>query len=416
DIERLFYRLLGEDAIEEENHLNKAGFASQYIRLGKKCNEFQPGRRQLKLQVRVSPCLKAAKPKAKKAAKGKGKNAVSEYPLSTNVSSPVQAAASRKRKASSNDYDGGGEMHPNGYYRDSFVVADNDESEDSYFEPVREAGKSRTKRKEPRELGPPITTDEKMANLSDVHRVIVEAFVTEGREVCRKIMNERQLRKHPFTDTVLREMAINFPSSVSEMNRIPDINEEMVKIHSKSFLHLIKRYHDTFEQMMQPQEERDHDPNHKNVIDLVTDDEEAEEEAEEDDYGDIDFDDETESSQEQRSSYFDPSNGPGPATYHPPAHIAQFNSQIAQSQRAAPASSAKSKTPTGRGDTTGGSTYKKNGYYGKGKRKASGTGSRSTSGAVKKGVTAKKKSSAAPKRSTGGGGGGFGGGIGMMPV
>jgi len=200
------------------------------------------------------------------------------------------------------------------------------------------------------------------------------------------------------------------------MNRIPDINEEMVKIHSKSFLVLIKRYHDTFEQMMQPQEERDHDPNHKNVIDLVTDDEEAEEEAEEDDYGDIDFDDETESSQEQRSSYFNSSSGPGPVTYHTPAHVAQFNSQIVQSQRAAPALSARSKTPAGRGGATSGSNYNKNSYYGKGKRKASGTGSRSTSGVVKKSVTTKKKSSAAPKRSTGGSGGGFGGGIGMMPV
>jgi len=386
------------------------------LQLGKKCNEFQPGRRQLKLQVRVSPRSNVAKPKAKKAAKGKGKNAVFEYPLSTNVSSPVHAATSRKRKASSDDYDGDGEMHANGYCRDSFVVADNDESDDSYFEPVREVGKSRTKRKEPRELGPPITTDEKMANLSDVHRVIVEAFVAEGREVCRDIMNERQLRKHPFTDTVLREMAINFPSSVSEMNRIADINEEMVKIHSKSFLALIKRYHDTFEHMMQPQEERDHDPNHKNVIDLVTDDEEAEEEAEEDDYGDIDFDDETESSQEQRSSYFNSSHGPGPVTYHPPAHVAQYNSQIAQSQRIAPAPSARSETPAGRGGATGDDTWKQNSYYGKGKRKASGTGSRSTSGAIKKGVTTKTKSSAAPKRSTGGGGGGFEGGIGMMPV
>ncbi|KAL9032427.1 MAG: hypothetical protein Q9214_007974, partial [Letrouitia sp. 1 TL-2023] len=55
DAERLFYRLLSEDALMEHHLVNKAGFALQYVKLGKNSQEFSSGRRKVKIQIRVSP-------------------------------------------------------------------------------------------------------------------------------------------------------------------------------------------------------------------------------------------------------------------------------------------------------------------------------------------------------------------------
>src|SRR2546423_10918888 len=58
-VERLFYRLISEDALAEFNSVNKAGFASQYIKLGNKYRDFENGRRPLKMQILTSPSGKA---------------------------------------------------------------------------------------------------------------------------------------------------------------------------------------------------------------------------------------------------------------------------------------------------------------------------------------------------------------------
>src|SRR5204863_469251 len=55
DVERLFYRLLSEGALSERHVLNKAGFASQYVQLGQRADEYAGGHRELRMHVRVSP-------------------------------------------------------------------------------------------------------------------------------------------------------------------------------------------------------------------------------------------------------------------------------------------------------------------------------------------------------------------------
>ena len=218
EVERLFYRLVSEEALEELNLVNKAGFANQKIHLGRNCHEFMSGRRRLKLQVRVSPkaTKKQAKLVGKKApARGTGVAAVrADYPQSTNVSSPVQQAT-RRRVARRQQYDDADESGINEYVNDGFVVLDDeallaasDDDQDG-FESIREAGRPRKGKKV--RLGPPITMDEKMDRLNEIHRAVVEDFVGEASREGERIRNDRGLRAQPFTDGIYREMAINFP-------------------------------------------------------------------------------------------------------------------------------------------------------------------------------------------------------------
>lgn len=124
----------------------------------------------------------------------------------------------------------------------------------------------------------------------------------------------------PFTDTILREMAINFPQSKylqsmipflltmadeAEMLEIPNIDPDKIARYGKTFLNLIRNAHRGYEAMMQQNEDRPQDPNHVNVIDISSDDDHE-------DAGDLDeFDGEEESQEECRPSrYFQSSVDP----------------------------------------------------------------------------------------------------------
>ena len=148
-----------------------------------------------KSAVAQKPSRKLSKNPPKKGGTGVAASR-QEYPLSTNVSSPIQAA-SRRRIAQYRKPDSEPGVYSNGYSRDDFVTSDydvneRDESEDesdSAFEDVREAGKPRNSKK--RQLGPPITTDEKLERLNDIHRCIVDEFLVfakkESERVCLRL-------------------------------------------------------------------------------------------------------------------------------------------------------------------------------------------------------------------------------------
>ncbi|KAF1351899.1 hypothetical protein BDV97DRAFT_388491 [Delphinella strobiligena] len=426
DVERLFGRLLAEDALQEFNVMNKSGWATQYLRLGRNCQEFtRRGGRKVVLHVRDSPNGKnddsltmrkryadAADARSSKTSK---KGAAQDYP-STNISSPIQQVARRRKAAPSKS-----PFHPNGYGRDSFVVTsdpdDDDYQEDELddFEPVRTATVSRTRRQ--RELGPPITTDQKLASLSTIHQMVVEGFVEEAKREAQKILVTKNLRVVPFSDTLFREMAINFPQNEQELAEIPKIDAEQVQRYGKIFLKMIKQAKARYDELMLG-EERINDPNRETVIDLVSDDEE-----DEDEYGSFDesdLDDDT----EQRSSYFKPN-----------PQVAAFNAKVSQSQSQAsrampppppPKKGKAASRRTSAGRTSGGSASR--GSRGSRRGSTSGSRGRATSGVTKKRATASSKGSTgtlskfAFDRNAGGGskrsggGGGFGGGIGMMPT
>ena len=209
-----------------------------HAKIGKNSYDFAKGRRKLKLQIRLSPSGKtrdSTKVRTQTSKKRETGVAAShlDYPTSTNVSSPIQAASRRRIKQKSNAQPEL-QFHRNGYSRDDVVVDDDgpsleteDESEDG-FGPIIEKGQSRSLSK--RALGPPITIDEKLERLNAIHRMVVEDFLQNAKELSQKVSShintlsrqvtedyqilfKKSLKGHPFTDTILREMAINFPQS-----------------------------------------------------------------------------------------------------------------------------------------------------------------------------------------------------------
>ncbi len=286
DAERLFHRLLNEDALEEINRVNKSGFANQYIKLGCNSNDFSMGRRRVNIQIRISPKRKSKSRTVEKPSKRKSGTGVKaaeddHYPASTNVSSPVQAMSRRRlvRKA---------DMQK--------LTEDSSEGEDelSFFEPVRDRGVKF--RGTERRLGPPITDDEKLARLNPTHRHVLDDFMGNAKKESGAIMLEKGLRSQPFSDSILREMAINFPLKKQDLLEINGIDEDKVERHGNRFLGLIHDAHNTYEALMRAQEDRPDDPNHRNVVEISDDDHAIE--------GGLEDSDAHEFSDEETSRYF----------------------------------------------------------------------------------------------------------------
>lgn len=163
EAERLFQRLLSEGALREENVVNSKRFATQYVKIGRRAAEFETGRRELKLQVRLSPRKNTSRSNS-------GNN--DDHPQSTNVSSPVQSANQRRlarfqHRAGDSDDD------------------DSESADSDGFEKIRVAGKSRQERK--RLLGPPITEDGDFSRLDPLHQTIAEDFMYYAKQYCQSV-------------------------------------------------------------------------------------------------------------------------------------------------------------------------------------------------------------------------------------
>lgn len=76
--------------------------------------------------------------------------------------------------------------------RERHVIHDNDEDSDENFAPVREAG--RPQRLKKRDIGPPITIDEKLDSLNPIHRDVVENFLVEAKKVSDKVGAARDIQ------------------------------------------------------------------------------------------------------------------------------------------------------------------------------------------------------------------------------
>ena len=401
-IERVFYRLVSEDAIAERNVPNRSGFTNQYVHLARNANDFRSGRKRLVIQVRSSPSNKEKVPKKPPTRKRDTGVAAArpDYPASTNVSSPVQAA-SRRKATKTVQPSAVRELQSSKYVKDGFVLSDDDDEymdeadEDSEgFEPVRRAGLPSAPKKRP--LGPPITTDEKMASLNETHQDIVAGFVREAEDICDKIHLKKGLRDRPFTNTILREMAIEFPKNEEEMLKIPNIDPDKVRRYGNNFYSLIQETHSFYEGSMQRHEDRPQDPNHQNVVLISSDEDEGANAGELEDSDDDD-------SPEERSTYFEPES-----------EVAAFNARFLQVQSQPTASRAKSQAPESKRSNSG--------QGGRGRWKAGRGGFRgkkaSGGGAQGKGIAKTNSSSSRNSGSSS-----FvtapshrGNGIGMMPI
>ena len=209
------------------------------MKLGKNCDDFTEGRRKLKIQVRISPNgkAKASKQASKRRATGV-QAARREYPQSTNVSSPIQAASRRRqvqREGENQKFERA--LHRNGYARDNFVISDdeaqnfeeNNEEEDE-FEHIREAG--RPQRTSRRQLGPPITTDEKLGRLNQTHRMVVEDFMIHARKVSNDVSltskNDRTWRMYAHYHRSLSPKIFDMShSQTPSFERWPSISQKV---------------------------------------------------------------------------------------------------------------------------------------------------------------------------------------------
>lgn len=241
---------------------------------------------------------------------------------------------------------------------------------------------------------------------------VIHDFVVEAKKLEEKFRNEKSLRRPLFNERDFREMAINWTTSLGEMRDIEDIDNEKVEMYGGRFLPLIKRYHASYEAMMGKDEDRDIDQNHRNVIDLVTDD-------------DVQDDDDSISIEEQPSKYFINEQR---AAFN--AEIQRYSDQQAPRESStAPKSnprggSSKAGAGRGRGRRSSGCGSKKTSK----KRNSSSSKGGEHSGVSKKKGSSKKSSSGSASNSNvfkpfakkpgGGGGGGssYSGAIGMMPT
>ncbi len=276
DVERLFHRLVSEKALAEYNVL-KGGFATQYIKPGPAARDFEAGRRSLKIQVLASPHEKArtsapAAKKSRKKAQGTGVKAVADdYPASTNVSSPLQPRTNRKQPRHVQEEDSDDE---------DFIVhtsqMDQDQGDDAFDEDLElEHPKTRNASR----LGPPITADA-TTTLNTTHQHILNDFIEKARAQIERIAMMKNLRQKHITDSTLRKIGLEFPQTMTELQKKSGMNDEILKMFGPVLLRLIKDAYNNYEALMRAQEDRPDDPNHKTVIEIVDDDTNGEDDAE----------------------------------------------------------------------------------------------------------------------------------------
>ncbi|KAI0998389.1 ATP-dependent DNA helicase hus2/rqh1 [Podosphaera aphanis] len=247
DLERLLYRLILENALIEENVVTMGSFTSQYIKLGPNSRDFMTGKRKVHLNVPIE------------SAKRKKSDADITYSTSTVITSPLPEIARKrltKLKGSSAEDKAYG------------TLASSDFNFETALPPSR-----KIRRREQPVLGPPITVDQQLAQLPELHREIVHNFVDEAKAIEEKLRNKLGARKPFFSEANFREMAIIWPLTTEEMKNIENINRERVESYGKHFIPLIKLYFQNYNEIMGSQlPERDIDKNHENVV-IVSDDE-----------------------------------------------------------------------------------------------------------------------------------------------
>ncbi|KIW14538.1 hypothetical protein PV08_07322 [Exophiala spinifera] len=271
DVERIFNRLIWEDALEPFNQTNRSGFTTEYIRPGRNARVFADGRRPLKIQVLASPRNKvqAKISKSRKKPKGTGVTAAADdYPASTNVSSPVQPRSRSKLVQR-----GGMEESD-----DDFIVQS---SEEASISANRRA--KRTANADSRSA--PITTDDDISALNEIHQHILEDFVERAKKDVQRIMIAKSMRRKPVTDRMLRQIGLNFPQNEQQLRQLTGLNPEMYQVFGPLLLRLSTTSFNNYEAMMRAQEDRPDDPNHQTVVEISDDDMDGD-----DDFNPSDFD------------------------------------------------------------------------------------------------------------------------------
>lgn len=239
------------------------------------------------------------RPKKKTKATGKSKKQASDdLGPSTILTSPLQPQAKRSRKGRAPvedfvDEEDDFAVSRNGYRINGFVV-DEDDDDDDCFDPPAAKAKA-APRAAARQGGSRITSDMTMESLSPNRKIYAEGLQQELSNFCRNdIMFKNKLRQQPFSDTILREIAIHCPMTVEEMAKIPNINIDMVTRHGQKLLKMIRSSKSLYESTQPAPKDRNHELQVR--IDLTNDADLQNSEGEDDEYGSVDDDDAVEES------------------------------------------------------------------------------------------------------------------------
>jgi len=302
--------------------------------------------------------------------------------------------------------------------KNSHVSGDEESESEAFDSPQLDRSR---KGKQKAALGPPITRDDRMEELSDAHRSIIEGFIYDAKTLEEQIRNQKGSAKKPyFTEAQFREMILRWTLTLDDMKSIPGIDSERVQQCGKQFVQLIRQHQGFYKEAMN--ENRDIDRAHELAIELSS----GSEDEMEFEGSDIDEDDPTQGSS---SKYF---NSGRVNDFN--AKMNQFKSPTQRAPREpAPAKKTFRKGARGRGNSSkrrGGGGRKSNGSAsgsgttysrastttgGVRKRKASGGGRQASMTNASRGGTAKAGSimSQFTMRAVAGAGGG---GPSMMPT
>lgn len=288
---------------------------------------------------------------------------------------------------------------------DGFVIKDDDFEND--FAPVRIAKPS--KNRPPQRLGTPITSDQRLAELSDNQQCALIDFMGSARRQRQRIMADKGHREPIFSDVILREMGLELPRNLNEMRLIPNIRPEMVDLYGKKFLPLVEktrrmfmndvpvRKHLPLDQhfientAIDDDEDDDEvlDPNHQNIIDLCSDTEVMPIALDDDTDYSYDDDEEDDMDGEVHTSHH--------FTQHVDPEVEAFNNRMSQLGPAIPKSATTQRASNARGGAKAaggrkGKPFRRSGsgnvasksFGGVRKRAAKGSGGRVSGGAAKK--------------------------------
>ncbi|KAL7787532.1 hypothetical protein V8C37DRAFT_390204 [Trichoderma ceciliae] len=404
---RVIDRLSAEKGFHEENIVGNHGVAIQYLRIGPTASQFLTGRRKLMLTVQVSDGDDSNQTKIKKTKTSKKQKEPATNLQSTYVSSPIN-----KRRKRTTDVDSDDESNlpttSHGYVNDGFVVSDEeDEAEEEVageetFEPLPQHRPAKPTSKPVSKKTPrpePIPSKQRLQDLPDIHQDVVDAFVQEARQLEERIRNKQGLRRPMFTDTHLREMAINWTTSIDRMSRIPGIDVDRVKEVGPKLISLLDMYHTSYREIAAAEAGAEASTSNldQEIVDLIS--------------SDLDIDaDEEGSMRGEDSHYFSSKPTADVQAFHD--RLQNLNSQPGQSRgkssysRGGGSRKFSGKKWPKKSFAAGGSQRRSSGSGRRGGSSAGGAGSSSRSGAGSS--SGFKRDGKIVKKS--------GGGIGLMPL
>lgn len=284
DINKIIVYLTNEGALREENR-ESGKFHHDYLHASPKAQQFLTG----KLKLELPKFWPGTQGPRKRAPKSSSANTIP----STNVSSPVRESTRNKRKspavpAIDEDFEDG-------------RYDDDDIDEDDAFNPV--PPRHRLPPPKPQnyqshhniaDLGSPITRDARLqeADINDIHEMMIGHFVEEAKQLDEEIRGSFHIRRAIFNEKELREMAINWTTTVDSMCLIRGIDKSQVDKYGHRFAPLVEKYQANYLSMMGPSganadaddddddEDQDQDQD-QDIIDLISDDEYGDEPDEE---------------------------------------------------------------------------------------------------------------------------------------